>query len=115
MLAAIILVDENGNEMETKYLAERHSLSGGWKGSTKRGAKGHKASQGAISELRQRLGMLLVIVMVVAVTVTFPKHFLIPGLPLTLTAVRVSVRPGIKKFSGIVIGLKSVAAPSGHS
>ncbi|XP_019199015.1 PREDICTED: B3 domain-containing protein Os03g0184500-like [Ipomoea nil] len=30
--AAIILVDENGKEMETRYLAERHGLSGGWRG-----------------------------------------------------------------------------------
>nr|GMD61655.1 B3 domain-containing protein Os01g0234100-like [Ipomoea batatas] len=30
--AAIILVDENGKEMETKYLVERHGLSGGWRG-----------------------------------------------------------------------------------
>ncbi|XP_031113199.1 B3 domain-containing protein Os03g0184500-like [Ipomoea triloba] len=30
--AAIILVDENGKEMETRYLVERHGLSGGWRG-----------------------------------------------------------------------------------
>ncbi|XP_019177681.1 PREDICTED: B3 domain-containing protein Os01g0234100-like [Ipomoea nil] len=29
---AIILVDENGRETETKYLIEKHGLSGGWRG-----------------------------------------------------------------------------------